>query len=101
MIPFEEALEATLHKLGLAEPAVMLQIRREWEEVAGSPWATQAVPLYLQRHVLVVELQDRAAMSFLRYGVAELEARLANRFGREVVQRVDLRPPGRNPGGVP
>lgn len=97
MIPFEEALAATLHKLGLGEPAVMLEIRREWEEMAGPTWATKAVPLYLQRGVLVVEAVDRSGLSFLRYGVAELEARLVERFGSEVVRQVDLRPPPRVP----
>lgn len=101
MIPFEEALQATLNKLGLGEPAIMLEIRREWEEMAGPTWATKAVPLYLQRGVLVVEAVDRSGLSFLRYGVAELERRLAKRFGPEVVSQVDLRPPGRPPRRVP
>lgn len=101
VIPFEEALQATLNKLGLGEPAVMLEIRREWEEMAGPTWATKAVPLYLQRGVLVVEAVERSGLSFLRYGVGELERRLAERFGPEVVGRVDLRPPSRTPGGAP
>lgn len=101
MIPFEEALQATLNKLGLGEPATMLEIRRQWEEMAGPTWASKAVPLYLQRGVLVVEAVDRSGLSFLRYGVAELERRLAERFGPEVVSQVDLRPPGRSPGRVP
>lgn len=101
MIPFEEALQATLNKLGLGEPAVMLEIRREWEEMAGPTWATKAEPLYLQRGVLVVEATERSGLSFLRYGVAELERRLAERFGSEVVGQVDLRPPSRPSRRVP
>lgn len=101
MIPFGDALEMTLQKLGLGEPAVMLEIRREWEALAGVRWSSQAVPLYLQKGVLVVEVRDRSAMAFLRYSVADLERRLVDRFGREVVQRVDLMAPTRNSKRAP
>lgn len=101
MIPFEKALEATLNKLGLGEPVVMLEIQREWEDIAGPTWATKAIPLYLQRGTLVVEAVDRTGLSFLRYGVSELEARLSERFGADVVHQVDLRAPGRTPRRVP
>lgn len=95
LIPFGQALEAALAKLGLGEPATMLEIQRKWGEVAGPTWAERAVPVYLQRGVLVVEAVDRTGLSFLKYGVSELEGRLAERFGPEVVSRVDLRPPSR------
>lgn len=101
MIPFEEALEATLHKLGLGEPALMLEISREWDAVAGQAWAGKSRPLYLQRGVLVVEVLDRSGLAFFRYGVTELERRLAERFGPELVREVELRPPSRNPGREP
>lgn len=97
MIPLEEAIEATLRKLGLAEPAVMLEISREWAEVAGEPWAAQAVPLFLRQGVLVVETRDRSAVGFLRYGVTELERRLVSRYGSDTVQSVEVRPPSRLP----
>lgn len=98
MIPFGEALHAALDRLGLSQPATMLEIQQEWETVAGPTWAQRAVPLYLQRGVLVVEAVDRAGLSFLRYGVSELEGRLAERFGPDVVARVELRPPSRRGG---
>lgn len=101
MIPFEKALEATLNKLGLGEPATMLEIRREWEEIAGQPWGSKTVPQYLQRGVLVVEAVDRTALGFLRYGTADLERRLAERFGAEVVRQVELRAPARPTRRVP
>lgn len=95
MIPFGDALGATLRSLGLAEPALMLRIQEEWEELAGEPWTTKAVPLYLRQGVLVVEAKDRTAVAFLRYGLGELERRLGARFGPEIVQSVEIRPPGR------
>lgn len=99
MIPFEQALEATLQKLGLAEPGAMLELRKEWAGLAGEPWATRAVPLFLRAGVLTVEVRERTALAFLRYAVGDLERRLAERFGPQVVQRVDLRPPARHLGG--
>lgn len=98
MIPFEEALEATLEKLGLGEPAAMLEISRDWASIAGGPWADQTRPLYLQGQVLVVETADRAQLAFLRYAVSDLETRLVERFGPETVHRVELRPPRRRSG---
>lgn len=102
MIPLEEVLGATLRKLGLAEPAVMLQITGEWAEVAGEPWATRAVPRYLRGGVLVVETRDRGGAGFLRYGAADLERRLADRYGPETIRSVEVRPPSTRPlGRVP
>jgi hypothetical protein len=97
LIPLEEALGATLRKLGLAEPAVMLQITGEWGQVAGEPWASRAVPLYLRSGVLVVETLDRGGAAFLRYGVTDLERRLTARYGGDTIRSVEVRPPSSRP----
>lgn len=94
MIPLEEALENALRKLGLVEPALMLEILAAWEELAGEPWISRARPLYLRQGALVVEATERTAVAFLRYGTGELERRLRGRFG-DVIQRVEIRPPAR------
>lgn len=98
MIPFGDALGAALRRMGLAEPGLMLELTEEWATIAGEPWATQAVPLYVRGGVLVVESVDRAGGAFLRYGVSELESRLDARFGPGTITKVEIRPPGR-PGG--
>lgn len=95
MIPFDEALGATLRRMGLVEPSLMLELSQDWEAIAGQTWATKAVPLYIRGGVLVVEAVDRGGVDFLRYGVTELERRLVARFGPGVIDRVELRPPGR------
>jgi hypothetical protein len=95
MIPFDEALGATLHKLGLAEPALMLDLSREWAEVAGEPWASKATPLYVRSGILVVEGNDVGAVGFLRYGILELHRRLEERFGPQAITGVEVRPPRR------
>ena len=98
MIPFDEALAAAMDRMGLGEPALMLDLRREWPELAGEPWASKATPLYVKSGVLVVEAADPGAVAFLKYGVMELERRLAERFGGSAVQRVEVRPSPRRQG---
>ncbi len=95
MIPFDEALAATFAKLGLSEPGLMLELDREWAELAGEPWTSKATPLYVRAGVLVVQGNDAGSVGFLRFGVTELERRLAARFGKEVISRVEVRPPPR------
>lgn len=99
MIPFEQALGATLRKLGLAEPALMLDLGREWGGLAGEPWITKATPLYVRAGVLVVEAADAGSVAFLRYGVGDLLRRLTERFGSEAITSVEIRPPQRRSRG--
>ena len=94
MIPLEEALENALKKMGLVEPALMLEILEGWDEMAGEPWVSKARPLYLRQGTLVVEAVEKSAVGFLRYGVTDLERRLSDRFG-SVVEKVEIRPPSR------
>jgi hypothetical protein len=98
VIPFEDVLGAALRRMGLAEPELMLELTREWAAIAGPTWATKAVPIYVRGGVLVVETVDRGGGAFLRYGVSELERRLSDRFGPEVITKVEIRSP-RRPGG--
>jgi hypothetical protein len=94
VIPLEEALENALKKMGLVEPALMLEIVEGWDELAGEPWVSKARPLYLRQGTLVIEAREKSAVGFLRYGVTDLERRLSQRFG-SVVQKVEIRPPAR------
>lgn len=95
MIPFDEALTDTFRRLGLGEPGVMMELAAEWSQIAGEPWASKARPVYLRSGVLVVEATVPGAVGFLKYGVAELERRLAERFGRTQVGSVEIRAPRR------
>lgn len=98
MIPFEDALGETLRKMGLAEPALIMDLEAEWPELAGEPWSSKSRPLFVRSGVLVVEANDPGAVAFLRYGVSELQRRLGERFGAEVVSLVEVRPPRRRRG---
>jgi len=99
VIPFDEALGATLRKLGLAEPALMLDLSREWGRLVGEPWSIKATPLYVRSGVLVVEARDPGSVAFLRYGVGDLQRRLTERFGPEAITSVEIRPPQRRSRG--
>ncbi len=98
MIPFEDALGQTLRRMGLAEPALMLDLESEWSDLAGEPWSAKARPLFVRSGVLVVEATDPGAVAFLRYGVGELQRRLGERFGEQAISGVEIRPPGRRRG---
>lgn len=101
MIPLEEAIEATLKKLGLREPTVMMDLSRDWDEFAGEPWSGVTRPLYLRHGTLVIEVLSPPAMGFLRYGVTEMERRLAETYGKDTIAGVELRAAARRPGRVP
>lgn len=93
MIPFEDALGDALRSMGLAEPALMVELTREWGAIAGRPWDTKAVPLYVRGGVLVVEAAERGGVDFLRYGLSDLERRLEERFGSGAINKVEIRAP--------
>lgn len=93
MIPFDEALTATLRRLGVGDPDVMFRIRTEWPELAGAPWDSQSRPSHIAGGVLYVEAVVPAAVRFLRYGTEELKNRLCHQLG-DVVERVEVTPPG-------
>lgn len=93
MIPFDDAMGELLDSLGLAEPRLMQAITAEWDEIAGPAWIGKARPLYLKAGTLVVEAVQPGAVGFLKYGLSELESNLADRFGGEVVSKVEIRAP--------
>lgn len=101
MTPLEEAIEATLRKLGLGEPTVMMDLSRNWDEFAGEPWTGVTRPLYLLHETLVIEVLSPPAMGFLRYGLGEMERRLAEKYGKDTIAGVELRVVPRRPGRVP
>lgn len=90
-----DVLRGVLRRLGVADLELWRRIEGEWSELAGSPWDAHSRPASLTDGVLVVEATSPAAVSLLRYGVAGLRARLAERLGDGVVTEVVVRPPRR------
>ncbi len=90
-----DVLRSVLRRLGVADLELWRRIESEWGELAGSPWDAHARPASLTDGVLVVEAASPAAVSLLRYGVAGLHGRLAERLGEGVVTEIVVRPPRR------
>lgn len=93
---FSESVDDMFARLGLPDPVVMAGISSEWDDLAGAPWAGRSRPLYIRGKTLVVEASSPSMVAFLRYGETGLLERLEERFGQGVVQKVDIRLPGRS-----
>lgn len=93
---FSESVDDMFARLGLPDPVVMAGISSEWDDLAGAPWAGRSRPLYIRGKTLVVEASSPSMVAFLRYGETSLLDRLEERFGQGVVQKVDIRLPGRS-----
>lgn len=91
---FSESVDDMFARLGLPDPVVMAGISSEWDDLAGAPWAGRSRPLYIRGKTLVVEASSPSMVAFLRYGETSLLDRLEERFGQDVVQKVDIRLPG-------
>lgn len=93
---FSDSVDDMFARLGLPDPIVMAGISSEWDDLAGAPWAGRSRPLYIRGKTLVVEASSPSMVAFLRYGENSLLDRLEERFGQGVVQKVDIRLPGRS-----
>lgn len=93
---FSESVDDMFAKLGLPDPMVMAGVSSEWDDLAGAPWAGRSRPVYMKGKTLVVESVSASMVAFLKYGEADLLAKLASRFGDGVVESIEIRPPGRS-----
>jgi len=95
MEPFSESLDEVFARLGLPDPVLISQISREWDELAGQPWAGRSKPLYVKSKTLIVEASAPSMIAFLRYGKATLLETLRERFGEGEIEAVEVVAPGR------
>lgn len=93
--PFSEALEGIFGRLGIPLPEVQAQLRAEWDDLAGKPWAGRSQPRVIRDRTLVVEANSPSMVSLLRYGESVLLESIAERFGPGVVDSVEIVVPGR------
>lgn len=94
--PFGDSLNDVFARLGLPDPVIMAKITSEWENLAGKPWVGRSKPLFVRGTTLVVEASAPSMVAFLRYGESTLVENLENRFGRGVIDSVEVLAPGRN-----
>lgn len=93
---FSESVDEMFARLGLPDPVVMAGLSSEWDELAGPPWSGRSKPLYIRGKTLVVEAVSASMVAFLRYGESSLLESLSERFGEGVINKVDIKPPGRS-----
>ena len=92
---FGESLNEVFRRLGLPDPVIMSKISAEWETLAGPPWAGRSRPMFVRGTTLVVEASAPSMVAFLKYGESSLVTALAVRFGRGVVDSVEVLAPGK------
>ncbi len=91
LVPLSETLDAVLARIGAARAPDLARIVADWEALAGEPWATRARPVKLAAGELVVEVDDGATASLLKYQALDLIDRCAAAFGPGVVSTVAIR----------
>ena len=92
---FESSLEGMLERLGLPDPRLMSRLTSDWDDIAGEPWRGRSRPITIQNRTLTVEANTPSVAAFLKYGKEDLMARIAERFGDGVIDRVEIRLPAR------
>lgn len=93
--PFADSLNEVFARMGLPDPVIMSKITEEWETLAGKPWVGRSKPLFVRGTTLVVEASSPSMVAFLRYGESNLVEALGSRFGKGVIDSVEVLAPGR------
>lgn len=93
--PLASTIDDVFTRLGLPDPRLMSEITREWDELAGTPWAGRSRPVMIENKTLVVEASAPSMVAFLKYGEAGLLQTLRERLGAGLIESVEVRPPGR------
>ncbi|MGF1617130.1 MAG: DUF721 domain-containing protein [Acidimicrobiia bacterium] len=93
MSSFGSAMKDMFRRMGLPDPMLVGRIRDEWDDFAGHPWVGRSKPVTIQGSTLVIEANSPSLVAFLKYGSEDLLAKLSERFGAGVIDKVDVRPP--------
>lgn len=93
---FSESVDEMFARLGLPDPVVMAGLSSEWDDLAGPPWSGRSKPLYVRGKTLVVEAASPSMVAFMRYGEKNLLDALSQRFGADVIDQIEIRPPERS-----
>jgi predicted nucleic acid-binding Zn ribbon protein len=90
-----ESLDRVAARLGVPDAAVLPAVFGNWAELVGERIAAHARPRWLRDGVLVVNVDEPAWATQLRYLETDLLARLAERVGPAAVTRIEVRVEGR------
>lgn len=99
--PLDGGLRRALARLGLRDVDLMLEIRGDWDDLAGPPWAGASRPLGLADGELAVEAAAPGLVAMLRYAAPSLAERLTDRLRTDRIRSVRVVPPPRRGGSEP
>ena len=93
-----ESLNATARRLGSPGVGALSAIFARWEELVGPEVANHARPYRLRAGVLVIEVDQPAWATQLRYLSGDLLRRVSEVAGTDSVREVQIRVSGDFPG---
>lgn len=89
--PVAGDLEALLSRLGMPRIVDLGRLVDEWDTLAGEPFAAMARPAGFDDGELLVEVDDGAAASIMKYRAGALLDRLREALGDGIVERIRIR----------
>ena len=89
--PIKESLEPLAARLGAPDATSMAAVFAGWEEAVGDAVAAHCRPVSLVRATLLVEVDDPAWATQVRYLGATIVERLAAHAGAAVVTGIEVR----------
>lgn len=89
--PIGGDLEALLTRLGMPPTLDVSRLVDEWDELAGEPFSTMAIPAGFDDGELLLEVADGSAASLMKYRAGALLDRLRESLGDGIVDRIRIR----------
>ena len=89
--PIGGDLEALLTRLGMPPMLDVARLVDEWDELAGEPFSTMAIPAGFDDGELLVEVADGSAASIMKYRAGALLDRLRETLGDGIVTSIRIR----------
>jgi hypothetical protein len=94
--PVTGGVFSALSGLGMSNIGVSMRLMKEWDELAGDPWAGQTRPLGIREGELIIETAVPAIVSLLRYATGALHKRLEEAVGTGVISSITVQAPPRH-----
>lgn len=86
-----DSLDRLAHSIGAPSSEVLSKVFSRWEELVGDQVAAHATPLSLRHGVMVVDVDQPAWATQLRYLAPELLRRLDEVIGAGEIREVSVR----------
>ncbi len=89
--PIGNDVDALLVRLGMPASLNVMELIDDWEKVAGEAFAGRSQPVGLKDGELVIEVENGAIASLLRYRVGPLLDSLREHFGEGAIDSIRIR----------